>query len=279
MKNDILSALASNQAEIRWAAALTLERHSDEEWALEELEKLVGDQDPYISSIAARALVEAGRTGHQTSLISDEKANQDAPVETLERLDGTQKALVIERLTELLAAPSSRGKAPIPQANSVDRILQVSRIATGDIRPSRISELSGISSRQVDYYINAAIWMGLSKNDFGIFRYLGNELGVENPDPLERHLAVSRLLVQSHDVVRFGLKYFLMSGELPQIVDFEKELLSMLNSEFGQSLRRISGSTNGRRLDTARAWLVWVVRPLAEGHSDAMRTPKNRKSR
>lgn len=139
-----------------------------------------------------------------------------------------------------------RNNAPFPQANSVEKLLRVIELTKKGITTKKeIQEkMSDIHKRQVDYYINAAIYLGALKE--GKNRYiLHSKFKKEDEKKL-----LLEFMMQNHIVREVIALYF-----IDRILPSEMEIARILN-KYGSYLEN---STLSRRIKTVESWVKWIL--------------------
>lgn len=265
IREQIDTALGSSSQDSRWAAALALEGFADEKWASEQLENLRSDEDPFVRNVARRAL--SNHAGSALTAISynsgltvkSSKWNQTSKV-PLSDARAFDHGLVVEIIRNHLASVSSLPVGlQIPQANSVDRIISVAKSLGTDSSLGELPWKAEISKRQVFYYRDAAIWLGILGDEDQKLRYLGAEIGIDSGKLLERFGAISGLLIRRHPVVKEAVAAFLRTGAIPKISVFTSLMETVHHQVSTKESIKMGSSTAKRRLDTARAWASWVT--------------------
>lgn len=262
---EILRALESGSQENRWAATLALEGYAHEKWASEQLEKLLGNPDPFLAEVSARALrrqpadpkFKRGISPGSASRTASKDMSSAIPLEASKQFQFEPVKSMLEQ--HLSAEPRTPVGGKIPQANAVDRVISVARLLGRDGSVTGTSWQAEISSRQVLYYRDAALWLGLLDDANGNLEYLGAELGVDSGSLFDRFSAISGLLVRSHPVVNKAVCSFLEDGRLPRIGVFTNLLEQLHRDISAQGALPMGPSTAKRRLDTARAWTQWIA--------------------
>ena len=146
---------------------------------------------------------------------------------------------------------------PFPQANSFERVVNLcERLAAGPLSKSAIAACYGFDERQSDYYLNAAIYLGLARRDA-----LGRGSAVLSSDGAEmlrlpfrkraRFLA-ERLL--RHEIFRRILRMVMTRGAVPETAEIEP-ILRETNPRLGAPGK----DTFGRRASTVRNWIKWLL--------------------
>lgn len=146
-------------------------------------------------------------------------------------------------LSELAQQPlkSQPEGVPFPQADSIDRVIRiVAAVAAGLRDKAVLAEEEDFVGRQVDYYLNAARFLGFL--DYGsdgaiVLTERGRAL-MDCPAP-DRSLPVARAMFELSPFRR------VLAGEGPEVV-------------VGDEAPDLSGKTVQRRAQTVRAWVNWA---------------------
>ena len=261
----ILRALESGSQENRWAAALALEGYVHESWALEQLAGLQGDGDSFVREIAARALGrQQGTLGFKgdtpsksTSRSRAKETSSLIALDAASQFDPDSVRSMLER--HVRSEPRIPIGRRIPQANSVDKIISVARFLGRDGSVAGTSWQAEISSRQVLYYRDAALWLGLLDDPNDNLEYLGDKLGLDSGTLFDRFGAISEAIIRTHPVVQLAVSSFLEDGRIPQINVFIRNLEQLHQTVSAEGAIPMGPSTTKRRLDTARAWTQWIT--------------------
>lgn len=271
IRPQIFRALESGSQDSRWAAALALEGYVHESWARVLLEELLDDRDSFIKGVAARALNRRSvgsdfmrvTSARPASKIARKVTSSELPHDVAKAFDyGSVRSMLEQHLGSEARLPIGR---KIPQANSVDRVIAVARLLGRDGSINGASWQAEISSRQVLYYRDAALWLGLLDDSNDTLHYLGGELGIESGSLFERFSAISGALIRSHPVVQSALGSFLNDGMLPRISVFNTHLVELHRRTSVEGAAPMGPSTAKRRLDTARAWTQWITSKIPPG--------------
>lgn len=138
---------------------------------------------------------------------------------------------------------------PFPQANDFNKVITV--LNTDESKLSDYSAmcivLGDITSRQVDYYESACMYLGLMTKD-KCFTTLGHS--IRNMAGIEQTIALSRLIVS--DVV-FGTVYFYhkcLGVELDRddVIGIMRRYVSFASEEM-----------YNRRSSTVLSWVRWIL--------------------
>ncbi len=145
---------------------------------------------------------------------------------------------------------------PFPQADSFDRLLQVCDIIKSKkkVNKQEIMTHNGISNRQVDYYINAGIYLGLiekikEQNIEYMLTRLGN--GILCLDYKNKSLQLSRLILK-HKVFKDSLSLYINKNGLPT----KSEIINIMKNN---QIQEMNDTTTKRRSSTILSWIDWIL--------------------
>ena len=152
---------------------------------------------------------------------------------------------------------------PFPQADKFERVIDfLTRLAAANGTLTQDEETTNYAFdlRQTQYYTNAGQYLGLverSNDEFGV-RYSLTTQGTQlmNKAPRARNLALVEAILL-HSVFRKSIEYYLDNSQKPpnhMVVYFIRE-----------AGLQISGKTQGRRAQTVRSWIDWIMNLTAEG--------------
>ena len=144
---------------------------------------------------------------------------------------------------------------PFPQANSVERILNMLIYLYENVGATseQVTLENEFVSRQTNYYMCAMQYLGLVlKDSKGMYRLTSKGIELAKSDIKTRHLGLAGQMIE-HEVFRECFKISLSHGEIPSqpvIVEvMKKSNLYNINSE----------TTYFRRSSTIYAWLYWIL--------------------
>lgn len=156
---------------------------------------------------------------------------------------------------------------PFPQADSFERIINLCEILYNNTEEDYTKEAlsnsydfkeqDSFAMRQIDYYTNAAIYLGFVQKvetaDGTVFRLTDSGLSLFGLGSIvERQLKFIRAIL-SHRVFNESLVLYLQKGEKPSkdevIQIMQESALYKINSE----------STFGRRASTILSWIEWIL--------------------
>lgn len=188
--------------------------------------------------------------------------------------DSSSKIINMQTIEELIKKIPviAEPEVPFPQADSFERIINLCEMI--DREPDKIiykedlssnydfTEKASFDPRQVDYYTNAAIYLGfISKNkdkDDNIFYNL-TETG---KSLFKLHISERQLkfigAILEHAVFKKAIELYLQKADIPvryEVVSIMKESnLYNVNSE----------STFERRASTVISWINWIINLIEE---------------
>ena len=144
---------------------------------------------------------------------------------------------------------------PYPQANDLDKVLDVVAKIEADIRTKQeIADAFEFDERQGDYYANAASYLGLVERDAQGFEVtaIGANYLQTRSRTLRNEIVARQLLMRPT---------FRQIFERLQQLNFE--LVALSNQEMATTIAahtELSGSTPARRAQTMRSWLATLLR-------------------
>lgn len=164
--------------------------------------------------------------------------------------------LLGEEINDFVSATKITRTTPFPQANSLDRVLAVVGLMTPrGIGKSDLLDLGIVNSiRQADYYMNAAVYLGLAKPMGARFYPTGLAKRLQMTAGEER-LAFMAAIALAHPVVGevYANVFLLQTKE-----ERKRYIASVV--DMGASAR--AESTCQRRADGLYSWLIWIQRHL-----------------
>ncbi|WP_455586797.1 type II restriction enzyme [Bacteroides sp.] len=179
---------------------------------------------------------------------------------------------VIEDLVSKVNSVAEPTNVPFPQADSFARIINLCEIINSE-KDKIISkedlgtnydftEKASFDDRQVDYYTNAAIYLGLISKVSGDDGCLSYTLTEDSRALFDLHIQARQLrfaeIILKHKAFRKTLELYLKKAEVPskaEVVPIMKESnLYNVNSD----------STFERRASTVISWINWIVGLIEE---------------
>ena len=187
--------------------------------------------------------------------------------------EDSEEELNLEKVQEILQETPivSEPEIPFPQANSFERVVSLCEILYNNpyIRYTKdelhhdfdFTQKNEFDLRQVDYYVNAAAYLGLvekvrlgSGENYFQLTSVGNKLFGQRTIN-ERLIGLIELIV-AHKAFRETLILYLQRGEMPS----SQEIVRIMK---GSSLYNVSSeNTYERRNSTIRAWVNWILSQL-----------------
>lgn len=177
--------------------------------------------------------------------------------------DGTFNIETIESILKsniIIEEPS----IPFPQANSFDRIINLCELLQERefISKEDITQNYDFDSRQTDYYLNAAKYLGLidiikdeNGNIGGVLSPKGKQ--IFNVNLIDRQKEFVKIIIE-HSVFNDTLKLYLHLGELPS----KKEIVAIMKKS---KLHNITSETTYfRRASTISVWIDWIINLIEE---------------
>lgn len=167
---------------------------------------------------------------------------------SVECLDSFSFTIAADDSSLSLTADWTAGGIPIPQANSVPRLIEFASLVNGQqFNDAELARSLSISRRQIGYYGNAGRTLGIFHRVDRTY-WTTTELGQSVLVSASRDLAFAKLI---------GATYSAFLKSLPPGSDLASSTLEWFvdrNSKNSQ----ISGSTIKRRASSLIAWLVWM---------------------
>lgn len=163
----------------------------------------------------------------------------------------------IESVMEMVSIVMEPDDVPFPQADTFARVINLCELLNEKpLTKADITVTYDFTSRQTDYYSNAAIYLGLIEkftNEDGTLAFTLTQRGENliNASVKQRQLELCACMLE-HKVFNDTLRLYLKQGrrpEISQIVDIMKSSSLKLNTE----------KTYHRRAQTVRPWIDWVV--------------------
>jgi len=148
---------------------------------------------------------------------------------------------------------------PFPQADEFPRVVDLlGLLAQGDLTKENITLNYAFTSRQTDYYTNAAIYLGLvekySERETSQTSYRLSLLG-RNTLSLpfkQKYLALAHAMLQ-HRVFHQTMDVFFLTGGFPD----KNEVVALMRHARLHHVQ--SESTFRRRADTVLKWIDWII--------------------
>lgn len=143
-------------------------------------------------------------------------------------------------------------EAIIPQADDFGRVINIlEELMRGqDLESADISEQQHFTLRQSDYYMNAAIFLGLIQKEKSRYQLTSEGKRIMEQDIHGRNLALARAMLRP----RFLRKAMRSSIEQGVFISIP-EMTSIMRSVG----IRLGDSTIERRAQTARSWIKWLL--------------------
>ncbi len=164
-----------------------------------------------------------------------------------------QDIISIEKEVREVSEPEN---VPFPQADSFDKVVSIiEHLQYKSLTKFEIEEMFGFTSRQADYYFNAAKYLGLIdefKNSEGILCCNASELGrriLEHPYK-QRQLIFADAILQ-HKVFREVFNIAVMSEEFP-----DKRYIQQIMKKY----KVCSDNLLERRASTVKGWIQWILK-------------------
>ncbi len=157
-----------------------------------------------------------------------------------------------------------RKDIPFPQADSLPRIIDLlGRLydTNGVITRDKITLIYAFDERQTNYYITAAIYLGLVTREQSVRQevmYSLSEHGyfVMSQHPQKRNLELVRCILQ-HRIFHESLSVWLEKAE-----SLSKEEIVSIMRRGSEKIAQGSENTCRRRASSVRGWIEWILRLL-----------------
>lgn len=168
--------------------------------------------------------------------------------------------VAVVNVAELLATVEQQAEplnVPFPQANDLDKIVDVTQFISRDAIPTTkidIAEFFEFDERQAEYYANAAAYLGFVERTDHRF-----SLTSEGIEFIKLKMATQR----SKALLRQMLKRPSLRACLMLLVGRKLDLASVSDSEFAQTIQQWHGlapATQLRRASTVRKWFRWLLK-------------------
>ena len=140
-----------------------------------------------------------------------------------------------------------------PQANDFDKVIEVARTASANpVGKEEIGQALGVGGRQVDYYIQAARYIGLVESSATGIAATKLAKKILRKSLPTRNVELSTLIVQMPTVG----KCFLFTAEEGFLPTVEYVSMKLANPE---DFLGVNETTRRRRISTAISWTRWIV--------------------
>ena len=164
----------------------------------------------------------------------------------------------IRKLLEETTIVSEQEDIPFPQADSFPRIIDLlGRLynANESLNKEEITLIYAFDKRQTDYYVTAAIYLGLvSRERIGNqdVTYSLNSKGraIMSQNPQKRNLGLAGCIL-CHKVFNQSLNIYLEQAQLPT----SKNIVALMKYES----KKYSKTTLERRARTVKGWIEWIL--------------------
>lgn len=146
--------------------------------------------------------------------------------------------------------------APFPQADSFPRIVDLLGRLYHAIEPltkEEITQIYAFDERQTQYYVTAAIYLGLVNrekisNQYVTFSLSPKAESIMCQHPQKRNLELASCIL-CHQVFNASLQMYLLRDRKPTL----KEILAVMKEELDYA-----DNTLERRAQTVKAWIEWI---------------------
>lgn len=156
--------------------------------------------------------------------------------------------------TDILNEP----KTPFPQADKFERVINIcellaaSELNTG-LRHFELTTNYAFTSRQTDYYTNAAIYLGLIKKDNSCYVLTDIGKSILKLGYKRRQLELCTLILQ-HKIFNSVLKEYFKNNKIMPPEDRIIEIMQNLKID-----EIYSDNTLKRRSYTVKKWIKWII--------------------
>jgi len=181
----------------------------------------------------------------------------------------------VQTITELMKSTSSIDEPtniPFPQADSFERVINLCEIINSEkdkyiLREDlssnyEFTEKDTFDSRQVDYYTNAAIYLGLLEKDKDFYGNILYTLTTEGFSLFGLHISKRQLkfaeLILKHEVFKKALVLYFHKADVPT----KREIVPIMKASNLYGIG--SDSTFERRSSTVISWINWIIGLIEE---------------
>lgn len=171
-------------------------------------------------------------------------------------IDGPYKQHInLKSLIEFTIIEIEPNFVPFPQANDIDRIIDLVRYFNKKLKNSQlISDYFEIDERQGDYYANAAIYLGLlkRKDNSNEFELTTDGIQFSTKKRKERNLHILSLMLK-----RPIFNYIIYNKFINQVNEKKSNnwIAEVIIKNTGKKLNE---TTADRRASTAKSWMNWI---------------------
>ncbi len=162
----------------------------------------------------------------------------------------------LQRLKEIASGPKSflpNNLVTFPQANDFDKVIQLLNFSKrSSVTSDQVRHHLGVVARQVSYYIQAALYLGLVEKTATGVRSTAHARQLLALSAQKRDFELSALLVQIPTI----RKCFLFAIETGRLPSMEESIHSLADQV---DLAGINETTKRRRLSTAISWTKWIL--------------------
>lgn len=167
--------------------------------------------------------------------------------------------LLEEDLGAFAQTTQETSETPFPQANSLDRILDlVKTVRLTGVEQSVFIETGVVNNaRQADYYANAAIYLALVKKVGERYYPTGMGVKLQNLTSRQEQCQMLAAIALAHPTI--GMVY---SSVFMFATEEERKKMIMTTVDMGRNV--LAQATLKRRADGVYAWLVWIQKHLVQ---------------
>lgn len=167
----------------------------------------------------------------------------------------------IREIIEKTPIVSEPQKVPFPQADIFPRITDLlGRLynASKSLSKEEITFIYAFDKRQTDYYVAAAMYLGLVnkeriRNQDVTFSLNSKGRNIMNQHPRKRKLELAKCIL-CHQVFNQSLRIYLNQGQPP----IKQNIIRMIKDQSKRN-NNYSDSVLERRAQTVQGWIYWIV--------------------
>lgn len=188
--------------------------------------------------------------------------------------DASSKIINMQTIEELVKTISivEEPEVPFPQADSFERIINLCEIINRN-KDKKIfreelsadydfTEKTSFDIRQVDYYTNAAIYLGFVSKSKGADENISYSLTEKGIALFKLHLSERQIKfiesILEHVVFKKTLELYLQKAETP----IKSEIVSIMKNSNLYNVEAVS--TFERRASTVISWINWIINLIEE---------------
>lgn len=170
------------------------------------------------------------------------------------------EAVNLQTIIDILESSESvrNSDTPFPQADKFERVINLCELIKqkGSLPKEDIAHNYSFTSRQSDYYVNAAKFLGLVRkireNNKAVYSLSPEGIRIFDLPIFNRQIEFAKLILK-HSVFRTTLRFYLDKGDVPEIA----EVYDIMDNDSSSNI--VSCSTRERRAQTVRSWVNWIL--------------------